>query len=52
MPQFQVADLLRDGPLLQKAREAAERSAARGLNEAQLAWLRQEQARLRLADVS
>lgn len=52
VPQFQVADLLRDGPLLQKAREAAERSAARGLNEAQLAWLRQEQARLRLADVS
>jgi ATP-dependent DNA helicase RecG len=52
VPQFQVADLLRDRPLLAKCREAAEKAAARGLSDAQMAWLRQEQARLKLAEIS
>jgi len=52
LPQFQVADLVRDRALLGKCREAAERTLAHGLSEAQTAWLRQEQARLRLAEIS
>jgi len=52
VPQFQVADLLRDRKLLLKCREVAEASLARGLSEGQLAWLRQEQARLKLAEIS
>jgi len=52
LPQFQVADLVRDRQLLSRCREAAERVAQRGLSEAQTAWLRQEQARLKLAEIS
>jgi len=52
LPQFQVADLVRDRQLLSKCREAAERVARRGLSDIQLAWLKQEQARLRLAEIS
>jgi len=52
LPQFQVADLVRDRQLLTRCREAAERVAQRGLSEAQAAWLRQEQARLKLAEIS
>jgi ATP-dependent DNA helicase RecG len=52
LPQFQVADLVRDRRLLARCREAAEKALARGLSEAQAQWLKREQARLRLADVS
>ena len=52
VPQFQVADLVRDRDLLIRCREAADQAIARGLDEAQLAWLKAEQARLRLAEVS
>jgi len=52
LPQFQVADLVRDRQLLAKCREAAEKVAQRGLSEAQMAWLKQEQARLKLAEIS
>jgi len=52
VPQFQVADLLRDRALLVRCREVAEVVLARGLNDAQRAWLQQEQARLKLAEVS
>jgi ATP-dependent DNA helicase RecG len=52
VPQFQVADLVRDRDLLVRCREAADKAVARGLAEPQLAWLRAEQARLRLAEVS
>jgi len=52
VPQFQVADLLRDRKLLIRCREAAEITRERGLNEGQLAWLRQESARLKLAEIS
>ncbi|BDU76350.1 ATP-dependent DNA helicase RecG [Mesoterricola sediminis] len=52
LPRFQAADLVRDRLLLQKCREAAEKALARGLGEAQRDWLRQEQARLRLAEIS
>ena len=52
LPQFQVADLVRDRALLARCREAADRALALGLSEAQLDWLRREQARLRLAEVS
>jgi ATP-dependent DNA helicase RecG len=52
LPQFQVADLLRDKNLLLRCREAAERALSRGLSVGQLAWLKAEQARLRLAEVS
>jgi ATP-dependent DNA helicase RecG len=51
LPQFQVADLIRDRQLLSKCRAAAERALARGLTEGQKGWLRLEGARLRLADV-
>ncbi|HEY3269618.1 MAG TPA: ATP-dependent DNA helicase RecG [Geothrix sp.] len=52
LPQFQVADLVRDRRLLARCREAAERALALGLSEAQGEWLRREQVRLRLAEVS
>ena len=52
LPQFQAADLVRDRLLLVKCREAADRAVARGLSEAQLGWLRQEQGRLKLAEIS
>ena len=52
LPEFQVADLVRDRALLLRCREAADRALALGLSEAQTEWLRREQARLKLADVS
>jgi len=52
LPQFQAADLVRDRQLLARCREAADRAVQRGLTEAQLEWLRQEQARLKLAEIS
>ncbi|MGA2081200.1 MAG: ATP-dependent DNA helicase RecG [Holophaga sp.] len=52
LPQFQVADLVRDRQLLGQCREAADRAIQRGLSEAQMGWLRQEQARLKLAEIS
>ncbi|MBI3489447.1 MAG: ATP-dependent DNA helicase RecG [Acidobacteria bacterium] len=52
LPQFQVADLVRDRALLSRCRDAAERAVALGLSEAQRDWLRREQARLKLAEIS
>jgi ATP-dependent DNA helicase RecG len=52
LPQFQAADLVRDRALLAKCRTAAEHALQRGLSEAQMGWLRQEQARLKLAEIS
>jgi ATP-dependent DNA helicase RecG len=52
LPQFQVADLVRDRQLLGQCREAAEKALQRGLSEGQKQWLRQEQARLKLAEIS
>jgi ATP-dependent DNA helicase RecG len=52
LPQFQVADLVRDRALLLRCREAADRVLGLGLSEAQTEWLRREQARLRLAEIS
>ena len=52
LPQFQVADLVRDRRLLARCREAAERTLAHGLSEAQAEWLKREQVRLKLAEVS
>jgi ATP-dependent DNA helicase RecG len=52
LPQFQAADLVRDRRLLAQCREAAERAIQRGLSGPQMAWLRQEQARLKLAEIS
>ena len=52
LPQFQVADLVRDRQLLARCREVAERAVQRGLSEQQQVWLRQEQARLKLAEIS
>lgn len=52
VPQFQVADLLRDKGLLARCREVAEKTLAQGLTEDQRRWLRQEQARLKLAEIS
>jgi ATP-dependent DNA helicase RecG len=52
LPQFQAADLVRDRQLLAQCREAADRAVQRGLTGQQLAWLRQEQARLQLAEIS
>jgi ATP-dependent DNA helicase RecG len=52
LPQFQVADLVRDAALLRRCREAAAVAVGQGLNEAQLDWLHHEQARLRVAEVS
>jgi ATP-dependent DNA helicase RecG len=52
LPQFQVADLVRDAVLLRRCRDAAAAAMAAGLSEAQLDWLRQENERLRIAEVS
>jgi ATP-dependent DNA helicase RecG len=52
LPQFQVADLVRDRALLLRCREAADRALAVGLSETQTEWLRREQVRLRLAEIS
>ncbi len=52
LPQFQVADLVRDAALLRRCREAAAGAVQAGLSEAQADWLRQETDRLRLAEVS
>jgi ATP-dependent DNA helicase RecG len=52
LPQFQAADLVRDRLLLGRCRLAAEQALQRGLSEAQQIWLRQEQARLQLAEIS
>ena len=52
LPRFQAADLVRDRKLLVQCREAAEKALARGLTEAQREWLRLEQARLKLAEIS
>ena len=52
LPQFQVADLVRDRKLLQICREAAAKALATGLSEAQKEWLQREQERLKLAEVS
>ncbi len=52
LPSFQVADLVRDRGLLQRCRDAAEKALAMGLTDTQKTWLRQEQARLRLAEIS
>ncbi len=51
VPQFQVADLVRDRHLLDRCREAAEKAVVTGLTEAQQAWLQREQVRLKLAEV-
>jgi ATP-dependent DNA helicase RecG len=50
--QFQVASLVRDRALLLRCREAADRSLALGLSAAQIEWLKREQARLKLAEIS
>ena len=52
LPQFQVADLVRDRHLLQLCREAAAKAIATGLSDAQREWLQREQDRLKLAEVS
>ncbi len=52
LPQFQVADLVRDRKLLQSCREAAAKALAEGLSDAQKDWLQREQGRLKLAEVS
>ena len=52
LPRFQVADLVRDRALLLRCREAADRVLALGLSEAQADWLKREQVRFRLAEVS
>jgi ATP-dependent DNA helicase RecG len=52
LPRFQVADLVRDRVLLFRCREAADHALALGLSEAQAEWLRREQVRLKLAEIS
>jgi len=52
LPQFQVADLVRDRDLLLRCRDAAGRALVIGLSEAQAGWMKREQVRLKLADVS
>ncbi len=52
LPQFQVASLVRDRALLLRCREAADRALALGLSAAQTEWLKREQARLKLAEIS
>ena len=52
LPRFQVADLVRDRALLLRCREAADRALNIGLSEAQSDWLRREQTRFRLAEIS
>ena len=43
---------MRDRALLLRCRDAADRALALGLSEAQSEWLRREQARLKLAEIS
>jgi len=52
LPQFQAADLVRDRQLLAQCREVADKAVQRGLSEAQRVWLKQEQGRLKLAEIS
>ncbi len=52
LPRFQVADLVRDRSLLLRCREAADRTLAHGLSDAQSDWLKREQTRLKLAEIS
>jgi ATP-dependent DNA helicase RecG len=52
LPRFQVADLVRDRLLLARCRAAADQALVLGLSEAQTQWLRREQARLKLAEIS
>jgi ATP-dependent DNA helicase RecG len=52
LPQFQAADLVRDRQLLAQCREVADKAVQRGLSEAQRDWLKQEQGRLKLAEIS
>ena len=52
LPQFQVADLVRDRKLLVRCREEARNLLAVGLSGAHRDWLHQEQVRLRLAEVT
>ena len=52
LPRFQAADLVRDRKLLLTCKEAAEKALARGLTDPQKDWLKQEQARLKLAEIS
>ncbi|MDR0498498.1 MAG: ATP-dependent DNA helicase RecG [Holophagales bacterium] len=51
LPRFQAADFIRDRQLLLQCREAAVNTIRRGLTDNQLAWLRQEQSRLKLAEI-
>ena len=51
LPQFQVADLMRDRQLLIKCRKIADQIAKCGLSERHLNWLKQEQVRLKLIEV-
>jgi len=51
LPQFQVADLVRDRQLLFKCRDAAAAAVKRGLTPGQQDWLKFEQARLKLAEL-
>jgi len=52
LPQFQVADLVRDAVVLRRCRDAAGAALKLGLSDGQLGWLRQESERLRMAEVS
>jgi ATP-dependent DNA helicase RecG len=52
LPQFQVADLVRDRQLLAQCRSEAAHAVKIGLSPAQLEWLRTEQERLKLAEIS
>ena len=52
LPRFQVADLFRDRQLLVKCRQVAAHEINKGLTPDQEAWLKQEQTRLRLAEIS
>jgi ATP-dependent DNA helicase RecG len=52
LPRFQAADLVRDRKLLLVCKEAADKALARGLTDPQKDWLKQEQARLKLAEIS
>ncbi|MDR2560943.1 MAG: ATP-dependent DNA helicase RecG [Holophagales bacterium] len=51
LPQFQVADLVRDRQLLFKCKDAAAAAVKRGLSPGQEDWLKFEQARLKLAEL-
>jgi len=52
LPRFQVADLVRDRQLLARCRAAAADAVQQGLTDEQRIWLRQEQTRLKLAEIS